>query len=392
MNMQFFKDNKKGFILALVIILCGMTFFLLMFTSPTQANFFLIKESIMRQLTVDASYGNQDYSVAQLIYNPNWDNNYKELDINYVSSQGKVRFKKKRDKNLDYYSTNNYSSYDTATGWNGRKIPPGFVHVVSRGSQDKLRSTREAILNPYYLLYYEGFDQESGSAPKNHWYYKNASYSINNYFLFMGNLNPVNPTPEFVCTGDLRWQSYDFISNVAYYGKKEGSNGFGMMFRYNGENGYGYLVVPRIDRETVIGADIFLSKITGDDWEPIGEPTAVVDGPKWSGHNPFYQEDYTSSPAYWCLRVSVEKRTVKTKGGHETEKHYSWFSVGKINKSTKAYTLTKVTDEVDLSTGGPITEKGAIGFFAEEEGTEIGISNVIVNKRGLAEVQVVSEW
>ena len=391
MNSFKLSKNAKGFVLATVLILCGLVFFLLFYTSPSRLNFDMIKENILRQLAMDASYGSHDYSIAEIIYNPEWDNDYKDLDIQYGIADGKVRFIKKNEKNLDYYSTNNYGNFDSTTGWNGRKIPPGFVHVVSRGQGDNLKASREALMNPYYRLYYEPFDQMNGSAPKNQWYYKNSSYSIKDYFLFMGNLKPVNPTPEFVVTGDLRWKDYDFISEVAYYGNTEGSNGFGMMFRYDGNVGYGFLIVPRIDRETITGADIFLSKINGDDWEPIGSPTAVVDGPDWQGHNPFYWENYTNSPALWALQVSVEAET-ETKGKTRTEKQYAWFSVAAIDKSEKTYTLKKVTDKLDLSQGGDIIKNGAIGFFAEEMGTEIGITNVVVNKRGLAEIRVVSEW
>lgn len=280
---------------------------------------------------------------------------------------------------------------DKITGWNNRIIPPGFVHVVSRGKSNDLYTVREALMNPYYRLYYEGFDQMNGSAPKNQWYYKNSSYSVKDYFLFMGNLNPVNPTPEFVITGDLRWKDYDFISEVAYYGNAEGSNGFGMMFRYDGENGYGFLIVPRINRETIIGADIFLSKINGDDWEPIGTPTTVLDGTDWQGHNPFYWENYADSPALWALQVSVEAETQKS-GSGKTEKHKAWFSAAAIDRTKKTYDLVKVTDKIDLSLGGDIIKNGAIGFFAEEMGTEIGITNIVVNKRGMAEIRVVSEW
>ena len=183
-------------------------------------------------------------------------------------------------------------------------------------------------------------------------------YLIKDCFLFMGSPKPEKNVAEYATAGKDYWTDYDFISNVVYYG----NNPFALYFRCKDFEGYAFLISPLISGNRVEGATVEICKVEGGgkDWVGFDYEKVLYAG------NPFEAD---SIPAFWKLQASVEKEK-------------AWLVVNE----------KVVTKKFDLTKGGNVIKSGYIGFWTEENGTEIGATRVIVNKRGLAMITIPSQW
>ena len=376
------KGKKQGYVLLITLMLCGIAFFLLLVSVSGTIDFSLQKEDMFRDYSLDAAYGTQDKSIAEIIYNPHWHEGYKSGDLKFVDAKSIVVFHSPSpvpspssspsgtpshnreimgDDSKTPYSTNNSNSFSPAIGWNNRIIPAGFVHIVTNSESSGIKEIRQALVNPYYQLFFEDFDADGkGSKARNKWNFmsKTKGYLIEDSYLFMGSTKIKKNIEEYATAGDEWWTDYDFISNIAYYGK----NPFGLYFRCTDFEGYGFLIIPEVSGEKVIGGVVQICKVTdgGKVWDPF-------DSQNFTGKkNPFKSD---SLPALWYFKASVQDDE-------------AWLTMAN-NISTKKF---------DLAKSGNVIKKGSIGFFAERNGTEIGVTRIIVNKRGLAMITIPAQW
>lgn len=359
------KRLKKGYILALTIVLCSVMFFYLLFGGADIESFSMLNESQNRQLTEDAADGAQASAIARIIYSPGWDDGFKADKLSFTGAEASITFDKKSKKP---YSTNNFMNPSPTKGWNSRQIPPGYIHLVVNAQSDQFSAPkkptvsmiREALVNPYYLLYFENFNANGkGNMAKWKWNYKGKGHVIEDSFLFMGSTNPDHNQEQFASSGHDWWTDFDLKANLVYYGQ----NAFDILFRIDeGYEGLAMRVIPAISGDKIVGAEIQVCKVTynGEAFEGIDFQTILEKG------NAF---ETKKLPAFWDLKVSVEGKK-------------AWLSVND----------EKVTKKFDLTKRGPsISSKGEIGFHTEP-GAEIGVTNVTVDKRGTAMISITSQW
>lgn len=359
------KKYDKGYILALTLVLCSIMFFYLLFGGADIENFSMLDESVNRQLTKDAAGGTQASAIARIMYSPDWNDGFKTKDMTFTGASASVTFDKKSKKP---YSTNNFLNPSPAVGWNGREIPPGYIHLVVNAESDHISApgrpmvsmVTEALVNPFYLLYFEDFNADGkGDKARWQWNYKGKGHVVEDSFLFMGSPDPNHNQEQFTSSGKSWWTDYDFKANLVYYG----DNAFDMLFRIDeGYEGLAMRIIPAISGDKVVGAEVQVCKVTynGEEFEGIDFQTILDKG------NAFESD---SLPVFWELKVSVEGKK-------------AWLSVND----------KKVTKEFNLTLKGPnVSQKGEIGFHTEQ-GAEIGVTNVTVDKRGTAMVSITSQW
>lgn len=390
------SKKEKAYILIITLAFGALVFYILLVSTVGLMDFSLLKQKMHKDYCLDGALGTQDFAIAEVIYNPSWDHGFKKKDLDYPDTDTEMIFWKKPDatasphpktspvsgkkdvamksamtkpiptktptpKPTIPYCTNNFGSFDPAVGWNDRNVPPGYVHIVTNSKSERVKKVREALVNPYYLLFFEDFNANGkGTEARNEWNFMKGTkgYLIKDSFLFMGSPEPMKNMAEYATAGKDYWTDYDFISNLAYYG----NDPFALYFRCKDFEGYAFLISPLMSGNTIEGATVEICRVDSDGENWVGFDVSDV---LYAG-NPFEADKI---PAFWKLQVSVEDDK-------------AWLCVNE----------KVATKKFDLAKGGKIIKSGYIGFWTEENGTEIGVTRVIVNKRGLAMITIPSQW
>lgn len=423
------EKAERGYVLAVTLVLCTLVFFLLAYTGLQSTAFWLLNDALYSQRALDATYALGSEAVAKMMYDPTWQDGFDETFFKDPESVASLNFKTGKSTPSGPYGVNNYSNPAPTTGWDGRTIPPGYTNLVIIGKAPEntpgytlddayaIRITRQAMVNVFYRYFLEDFNEDGKGTPRNTWVFNNnPSLSINPFqggYCYLGMLPRPGSEPVYAEAGEKWWEDYDLEAIVAYYGY----GGFGLIVRSNALDGYGVLISPVHSADATIGAAVQFctTGAIGRSWQPfladgalqlvLGDDTQenpnpfVTAQPQYKDGDPLNLDfsktpDFTAPYGVWKVVFSVENKDIDGK-----DSMFVYVSVTRIDYVNDASGTalkegsTWVSEKVQqpARTDPLFREKGKIGFFTEP-GTLIGITNVVVNKRGKAMVSIPAQW
>lgn len=382
------RVRARGYILLLTVGLCGVAFAILLASSPGQVLFRGMIDDYETERARDAAASTHEAAISGLMDNPNMprpadDASSKTPDLQTISltfpqdsATGSMTFKKGNDP----YSTGNYKSTTSTTGWDGRVVPPYQVHLVSVGKMEGREHRREALVRPFYEYLYEDFNADGqGSKPRLTWIHmvNNKGYLCTDSYMFLGSQQLGKNMIQLMQTGKDSWEDYSLEAHVAFYGNAN----FGFCFRTKASfDGYVMQINPEVGLEKITGMDFGVAPMFG------GVIPDKHGGTMQNSQDPVITAtggDLTSAPAEWTLRVSVHDSTAQLAvydKGTDT-----WTNIG------TQFDLTALSNDLETEGFGSTFTSGGVGFWVEET-TALGVTNVIVRKIGEAQIYIPSQW
>ncbi|HXE71338.1 MAG TPA: hypothetical protein VNO81_01655 [Candidatus Nitrosotenuis sp.] len=386
------RPRPPGYILLLVLVLCGISFALLLYSAPGSDLFRLAWERQEHQNRYEAAAAAQNAAISGLMYNPDLPApppgsdsqtpSLQSLQVDLADVQGVLTFQPGNPP----YSTSNYGNQTAATGWGvprPRTVPAGQVHLVAvgrKGDRDTMTALRQALVQPFYQYLYEDFNADGqGSQPRLPWTYLpgTSGHLIQDSYMFLGSPIYQHNKIQIAQTGLPIWQDFDLEAHVAYYG----NTNFAFCFRLSPAfEGYMLQMQPRIGLEQVDGVDVTCTALIsqGQDTIPYPQAEQYIDDPIFQP-----QVDLTEQPAEWTLRVSVQGTSV-------------WLSArdpqsGEFRPMGQPFDLTQLSPKLQEEGYPALFTSGGIGFWSGIA-TCVGVTNVIVNKRGEAMIYIPAQW
>jgi hypothetical protein len=138
-------ERQKGFILALtLLVMAAIFFFGLLYLSfyRTEKSLALKAETDLIALEA-ASAGIQD-AIYQLKRNPRWNAGFSAVYLTRSRAAYTMSFNS--GQTAIPYSTNNSQGMSAVTGYRGRVVPAGLIHLVSVGVSGKSKKVEEALV------------------------------------------------------------------------------------------------------------------------------------------------------------------------------------------------------------------------------------------------------
>ena len=139
-------NRRKGYILILTILVMSAIFFI----SIMFLGFFRSEHRLALKVQNDniaaaaANAGIQD-SLLQLKQNSTWTGGFDKITLPHSGASYTVTFDNTQTETP--YSTNNTNGTATITGYKGRQVFPGMVHMVSQGQYGQSTRTEEALIS-----------------------------------------------------------------------------------------------------------------------------------------------------------------------------------------------------------------------------------------------------
>lgn len=388
------RPRRPGYILVLTLVLCGLSFALLLVSSPGAPLFGFAREQAAHEAAWDAAASAQEAALAGLLDNADLPapptgsptGTPALQDLRAVVPQdgaevGEVRF---TPAGGEPSSTSNVRGTTAVQGWGGRTVPPGFVHLVSlgrRGSADgEILEERQALVRPVLQYLYEDFNADgNGSTARQAWTPLSGvlGFRIQDGYLFLGNPQYQHNRVQYLRGGLDVWTDYDLEAHVAYYGNAS----FGLCFRTSDHfEGYMMELQPRIGLEKVQGLDFTVTGLISAGTETLPDPDI-----QQTSTDPLFMldTDLTTRPVEWTFRVSVQ--------GHQ-----AWLSVrdpstGLFRTVGTPFDLARFRDALVAKGYPPVFRAGQVGFWAQVD-TGVGFTNVTVTKRGAPMLQLPAQW
>lgn len=127
------KRGRSGFVLLLTLLVLGALFFYglaLVRLQVADKRFAQRRENAL--VAEQAARAGLDEALLQLTREVSWKAGLPETRLPHSGATYTVTFD--RAQTAVPFSTNNSASTTEVTGWGGRRVPAGFIHLVSRGS------------------------------------------------------------------------------------------------------------------------------------------------------------------------------------------------------------------------------------------------------------------
>ncbi|MCE1246325.1 MAG: hypothetical protein LWY06_06755 [Firmicutes bacterium] len=144
--------SKKGYILILTFLVMAMMFFFgLMLVEFMSSETKLTIKSEHDNIAAEAANAGIDDAIYYLKQNASWASGFNNTALGHSNSTYSMTF----DKNQTVlpYSTNNSTGTATITGYGGRTVPAGSVHLVSIGKFGRSKIIEESMITPGGTLF-----------------------------------------------------------------------------------------------------------------------------------------------------------------------------------------------------------------------------------------------
>lgn len=398
--------RQRGYILLAVLTLGLLALFLGTHCALQVVEFDVLGTWANGERADECAGALQESAVARLMYDPSWTGGIGKRDFEDAPARGFLTF----DKTLSVpYAFNNAGGTGPALGWNGRMVPPGYVHLVSNATSpdndpDRLtdggrgiRVVRQGLVNPYRIVWTEDFNLENKGKPRHEWRFSDRYHIIKNRYCFLGGFD--HHDVSWAQAVSPAWKNYDLDAVVAYYGQK----GFGMAVRTTDKDGYCVVISPVHRDGAACGASVqfFSSGAFGHDFAPFsdtppdaslvlpgGDETTnpfLAQGPTYelekSGADVRMVPHYALPMGLWHVTLSVEDERIGVR-------------VATLAIDPKSHAIVENGRARTIWTqlkGKRQYERGSIAFFSEPD-TVVGFTNVQVKIRGPALISIPARW
>jgi len=146
------RHKQKGYVLILaVIVMAVLLYFSAMYLNFFQAEHRIAMNNEQKLIATEAANAGIEDAVYYIQSDSSWNTGLSDVTLPHSGAKYTVTF----SKSLSLpYSTNNSKGSATVTGYNGRQVPPGFIHIVSNGFFGRNSDVQEALLStgssPYF--------------------------------------------------------------------------------------------------------------------------------------------------------------------------------------------------------------------------------------------------
>ncbi len=269
------KNRKpKGYILIITILAIAALFFFAILMVKLQAS---ERKTASRGesdiIAQQAAKAGIDYSIYQLSKDFSWNTGFNNQILPHSNASFTVTFNNTQ-KDMPY-STNNSQSASAVEGYNGRKVAPGVVHIVSAGKFGSSMKIEEAMLSSGGVLFEDDFVGRSGEWNETVGQFFNMGR--NNYNL--GHQSQ-NAGEHRTFAGNTSWQDYTIETTA----RLVRGQGYGIYFRTTNEpniNSYVFQYDPGYDTGRQ-GSFIMRKVVNGGEQSPFartGRVDTVFAGP-----------------------------------------------------------------------------------------------------------------
>lgn len=137
--------GKKGYILILTLLVIGALFFFgVLFLKFFRDEQKLALGSEHKLVATEAANGGIEDALYHLKQDSSWKTGFDNEKLPHSGASYSMSFNKKQT--AVPYSTNNSGGTSTVTGYNGREVPPGVIHLVSLGRFGNSTKVEEAMI------------------------------------------------------------------------------------------------------------------------------------------------------------------------------------------------------------------------------------------------------
>ena len=395
--------SSRGYVLVVVLTLGLLALYLGTYCALQVVEFNVLGAWANGERANECAGALQEAAVANLMYNPSWSTGFDKRYFEDPPARGFLTFDPKQSVPC---SLNNAGATGAARGWNGRAVPPGYVHLVSCATAPDespslfgrgVRAVRQGLVNPFRIVWTEDFNLDNKGKPRHEWRFSDGYHIIKDRYCFLGGL--AHHDVSWAQAVSPLWKHYDLDAVVAYYGQK----GFGMTVRSNDRDGYCVVISPVHRDGASCGASVqfFRSGAYGHDFTPFSteapDANLVLPGDD-EKNNPFLAQgptyerhtsgaDVTMEPRYelpmglWHVTLSVEDDRIGVKVSTLVLQPKTGIIVE--SGQTRAF-WTRIPRQNAL-------ERGSIAFFAEPDSV-VGFTNVQVKIRGPALISIPARW
>ncbi|MCE1248238.1 MAG: hypothetical protein LWY06_16480 [Firmicutes bacterium] len=141
--MRRFK--QKGYVLILaVIVMMVLIYFSAMYLNFFSAEHRIAMNGEQKLIAIEAANAGIEDALYYISTDKTWSTGLSDVSLPHSGAKYTVTFTK---SSTVPYSTNNISGSSTVTGYNGRQVPAGFIHIVSVGTFGRNSDVEEALLS-----------------------------------------------------------------------------------------------------------------------------------------------------------------------------------------------------------------------------------------------------
>jgi hypothetical protein len=128
-----------------------LLYFSAMFLNFFQAEHRIAMNNEQKLIAIEAANAGIEDAIYYLSTDTSWNTGLTDVALPHSNAKYTVTF----NRNINTpYSSNNSSGAATISGYNGRQVPPGFIHIVSVGSFGRNSDVQEALIStgssPYF--------------------------------------------------------------------------------------------------------------------------------------------------------------------------------------------------------------------------------------------------
>lgn len=369
------RPASRGYVLLLTLAMGSAVLALLFLVAPgSNLNRLQLGRETQQQLAASAR-SSVDAAMSALIYSPDFGGQSEGLSWT-PEANGRIGTLSFDSKKTASYSSNNFKGKKPVSGWDGRKIPAGQVHLV--GGSSKLE--HQALVQPFTQVLVEDFNKDgNGGESRLPWVFfpDTTGHLCQNQYMFLGSKTYRKNQAQWMMIAGPRWQDYDLDAHVAYYGNS--SFGFSMRTQ-NGFEGYRLELQPKIGLQKVDGLDATVTAVIGAGQTELPYPTAaqaLIDPLLTSSI------DLSAQPVEWTFRMSVRGQQLSLSVWDPSKSEFHSLGV--------SWDLSKFSPALQAAGYPASFDFGGIGVWSQVD-NGLGVANVVVRLEGSTLIRVQSRW